>query len=396
MATIQSFKAKCSMSLVTAAEEEYKISPLYIKNVSTEYLFEDCIMPVLYAVLDVDPKIYERLLDNVKDGNINVRIINFDANTGAGLEKEIVNDQFMYFVPAKYNYEKHIEGESELGPFDTSHIVIGMIKAEQIYINKKSFNGVYTNTSTSSLLERFTEDLPELIMDELEFDNEYDSFLLPPEETRAQAIDYLFQQDPFYSTSYNFFMDFDKTYLIDTSGKARETAKATILFQIQKVDSRSAYYTGISKDVDDGTYIIFVNQSDVNVSINTTTDKKYNQIVSTYTDEVTVTDSNITMYSKDTTNKQEFVRANEMAAEIRKTVMDNTSVIIQLVKMNMDSTLITPDKQYMINYDEYSSYNGNYLLMYKKEIINQAGEAYDTTTIIGLKRIAGQDEEEIF
>lgn len=393
MATIQSFKVKCSMSLITVSEEEYKISPIYIKNVMTEYLFEDCIMPIIYAILEVDPNIYEKLLDNVKDGIITMRVINYDANREMGLEKEIINDQFTYFIPAKYNYTKKVEGSTDMGPFDTDHIILGMIKAEMIYLNKKSFNGVFTNTSVSSLLERFMEDLPELVMDELEEDTEFESFLLPPQETRANAIDFLFNQNPFFSTAYNFFMDFKKTFLIDTSGKARETAKATILFKIQNIDSRSAYYTGISKDAEDGTYIVYVNQSDVNVSINTTTDKKYNQIVSTYTDEVTITDSNITMYSKDTTNKQNIVQANEMVADIKKSIMDNTAIIIQLIKMNLDSTLITPEKQYMVDYDEYSSYNGRYLLMYKKEVIAQAGEAYDTTTTIGLKRIAGQEEE---
>ena len=57
--------------------------------------------------------------------------------------------------------------------------------------------------------------------------------------------------------------------------------------------------------------------------------------------------------------------------------------------------VIFMNKSFVIDYANYSAYNGKYLLLYKKEIINQAGEAYDTTSIIGLQRIAQQDEEEL-
>lgn len=391
MSTILSYKAKCSMSLITVTGTEYKISPAYIKAISTDYKFKANIMPILYAILDVDQYIYQKLLDNATDGSINLRIVNYNANADSGLEKEVCNEQFIYFVPTKYNYEKEIVGVDvdELG--DTPHIVLGLIKASMIYDNKFSFNGIYTKTTTEKILKKFLKGLPNLVMDELEYDEEYESFLLPPQQTRSNAIDYLFNKNPFYSTKYMFFMDFKNTYLLNTSGDARNTAKSTILFQIENINARSAYYTGISKDMDNGTYVIYVNQSDVNVSINTTTDKTYNQLVSTYTDMVTTVDSNIVTYTKDTTNKQDFSRANAMATDIRKQIMDNTAVVINLTKMNLDSSLITPDKSFVIDYANYSAYNGKYLLIYKKEIIVRTGDNFNTTTIIGLERVATQE-----
>ena len=392
MATILSYKANCSATLVTATGTEYPIYQPYIKSIVTEYKYFNHIMPCIYLILDVDENLYNTIIDNATEGTITLRCVNYDTNSGTGFQKEIVSDSFIYFIPSKYNYTKDIQDPNIDDSMYYEHIVLGLIKTTHIYINKQSYNGVYEETDTEKLLAKFTEGLPNLMQDELESNTEYESFLLPPQSTRSGAIDYLFTRDPFFKTNYLFFLDFDKTYLLNTSGMAREVSKATILFQIEDINEKSAYYTGFSKDLQNGTYIVYVNMANSNISINTTTDKTYNQIVSTYTDEVTTVDSDISKMMTDTSNKQEFVaRANEMGANIRKQIMDNTAVTINISKKNMDSTLITPDKRYQINYDKYSSYNGTYLLLYKREIFVRAGEAFDTTCIIGLQRIADQN-----
>ena len=392
MSSILSFKADCSASLVTVNGSEYPFNRAYIKSVVTDYRYKDRIMPIIYLILEPDDDLYNTIIDNATDGTITLRCVNFDNNSGTGFQKEIISDNFIYFVPSKFNYTKEIDdsARSQDKSLYTEHIVLGLIKSTHIFLNKQSYNGVYEETDTEKLLAKFTEGLPNLMQDEIEINTEYESFLLPPQSTRTGAIDYLFTRDPFFNTKYLFFMDFTKTYLLNTSGMARNVAKSTILFQIDDINEKSAYYTGFSKDLDNGTYIIYVNMSNVNVSINTTTEKSYNQTVSTYTDEVTVVDSDINKFNKSTQNMQQFTKANEMGTEIRKQLIDNTAVTINLSKMNMDSTLITPDKQYQVNYGKYSSYNGNYLLLYKREMLVQTGESYDTTCIIGLQRIANQ------
>ena len=390
MSTILSYKADCAATLVTVNGKEYPFNNAYIKSISTDYDYKNRIMPIVYMILDVDEVLYNTILDNATDGTITLRCVNYDFNSGTGFKKEIINDSFIYFVPTKYNYSMDLEDPNIDSSMYYEHIVLGLIKSTQIYVNKQSFNGVFTETDTEKMLAKFTNGLPNLMMDELEIKTDYPELLLPPQETRSNAIDYLFNLNPFYKTSYIFFMDFKKTYLLNTSGQARNISKSTILFQVENVDEKSAYYTGFSKDLENGTYVIYINQANANVSLNTTTDKLYNQFVSTYTDEVTTVDSNIITYSKDTSNRQEFTKANEMSTEIRKQLLDNTAVVLNLSKMNMDSTLITPDKCFQVNYSKYSSYNGKYLLLYKKELFIRTGDNFDTTCIIGLQRIADQ------
>lgn len=417
MARILSYKARVSMSLITSGEIETKIPPAYINSIATDIKYKitdpktgkKFIMPIVYAILNVDEPLYNKIISNVTDGMINLRITNYDADNELSINNTIIDDQFIYFIPSKYNYAKSIEDPNINDEDYEEHITLGLIKSTMIYQNKQSFNLSYVSEDeeveingikleleegeildTKRLLELILENLNgEIYMDEIEINKEYnEGLLIPPQGTVAEALDYIFNMNPFYSTDYLFFMDFKKTYLINTSGTARDVAKNTILISIEEVNEKSAYYTGFSKDLDNGTYIVYVNESDANIAVNTTTDKKYNQTVANYTDQVTKLDSNITVLKKDTTNKQEFIKANEMCAEIRKQVLDNTSVIINISKMNMDSTLITPDKCFVVNYPKYSSYNGIYLLMYKKEILVRTDDTFNTTTIIGLERIA--------
>jgi hypothetical protein len=395
MARIQSFKANCSLKLYTAgSNKEIVINPLYIRSMAMDYKFDTNIMPIVYTILDVDIEMYDTIVENATDGRFLVQIVNYDANLGStgGIRKYIVNDEFIYFLPNKYNYAKKLEDpgvDNTDGSGNTLHMVIGLMKAQLIYNNKVSFNGVYENTTTELLLEKVLKGLPKLTMDEIENNKEYEeSFTLLPQQTRAQAIDYIFTDNPFYNTDYIFFMDFKKTYLLNSTGGPREDIdNHTVLFQIVKSNSAASYYNGVVKDAEDGVYVIYVDQSDANFNINTTTDKVNNQIVAYDTDEVTKEDLNVTVSKVATTNKQEFAMVNQLGTDIRKNIMDNTAVTLNITKMNMDSSIITPDKCYQVKHALYPDYDGKYLIMYKKDIISRAGEAFDTTTIIGLQRI---------
>ena len=417
MSKILSYKANAEMSLITTSQKEYPIPMAYIDTIATDFKYKitnskngkKYIMPIIYVILNTDEPLYNTIIENVTDGVINLRLYNYDADNPMSLNNNIIDDQFIYFIPSKYNYSKSIEDPNINEEDYEEHITLGLLKSTMIYKNKQSFNLSYTSgeeeveingiklaleeeeiLDTEKLLELILHEVNnDFFMDELEFNKEYtQGLLIPPQGTISEALDYIFNLNPFYTTDYLFFMDFNKTYLINTSGSNRDVEKSTIIISVEDINAQSAYYTGFSKDLDNGSYIIYVNETDVNIKINTTTDKRYNQTVSTYTDQVTKLDSNISVLKKETSNKQEFTKANEMCAEIRKQIMDNTAVMINFSKMNMDSTLITPDKCYVVNYPKYSAYNGIYLLTYKKEVITRTGNDFNTTTMIGLERIS--------
>ncbi len=355
-------------------------------------------MPVIYVTLDVSTQLYDQIVENATDGKFLLKVYLYNGEDGGiSLQKEIISDQFIYFIPAKYNFSKKVEDpeiSEDINSGETKHIVVGLMKAELIMANKKSFNGNYLETDTEELLEEIIKGVPGISMediDELENKKEYDSFIMIPQESVANAINFLFEECPFYNTNYNFFMDFKKSYLVNSMGVPREKlAIHTILFNINSIGYGTETVTGVASDAEGGIHIIYATETDVNYNINTTTEKGINQMVGYFTDEVTKTDLNITVSKESTTNKQAFLQASQLGVDIRKQMLDNTSVTLQIYKMNMDPSMITPDKCYQVNDSKYPDYNGRYILLYRKDIYARAGEGFDVSTMIGLQRIADQ------
>ena len=398
MASIASYKGQVGMQLITAGSDEIPIFGAYIQSIGTDYNFSGCIMPVIYVTLNVNTELYDQIVENSTDGKFLLRVSIYNGeSSGAGLQKEIINDQFIYFIPSKYNFAKKIDDggiDQDIISGETMHIVVGLMKAELIMANKRSFNGNFLDTDTEQLLETVLKDIPGISMDEIdEIENkkEYASFMMIPQESVANAINFLFEDSPFYNSNYNFFMDFKKSYLLNSMGNPRErNAIHTVLFKINSIGGGSENVTGVASDSENGVHIIYVQETDVNYNINTSTEKGVNQIVGYDTDVITKTDLNIVVSKESTSNKQAFMNANQLGVDIRKQVMDNTSVTLQIYKMNMDPSMITPDKCYMVNDDKYPDYNGKYLILYRKDILARAGEGFDVSTMIGLQRIADQ------
>lgn len=390
----QSFKNICTMSLVAASGEEIPINPEYITAVATDYKYTKNVMPIIYTMLEVDLNLYDKLITNATDSQVNFKMQSFNANVSNSIQKNTINDRFLYFVPTKYNYSQELKDKNIDRSLYTKDIILGLMKSDLIAQNRTSFNGIWENTDTESLLEKITDKIGSpIVMDEIDNVKEYDSFALPPQSTMANALDYLFTKDPFYNTNYIFFLDFDKGYLLNSTGKARgNKADNTIIIDIKELGVQETIASGMVKNGESGATTIYVSQSEANISLNTTTEKHTNQIVATDTDTMSTADLTL-LSGKEDTNRTEFTRATPIGADIRKQALENTSVILNITKRNINSSIITPDKCYKIRYDNSyynSNYGGTYLLVSKNEETVRSDESFDTITMISFRRIAAQ------
>ena len=93
----------------------------------------------------------------------------------------------------------------------------------------------------------------------------------------------------------------------------------------------------------------------------------------------------------DNTTKTTFVRSNN-AAELRNE-LENNSVLIQLMKQNVDGDIFTPNMCFNVtNYGDYSKYDGRYYLSFKRDFYYiSENEEFIITSNIGLK-MAGNEE----
>ena len=382
------FKNEVFMSLRTSDGESSDIDFHYIKAITTDYKFHKNLMPIVYATLDVPSSIYDKIVKNAADGEMYLNVQIYNAKEANAIHTTTIEQTFMYFVPTQYNTSNEFTNDGT----EFKHIVIGMLQAELINMNKKTFNGVWTETNTQELLEMFLAATEErLSMDEIEIEKEYETITIPPQNSMADAIDYLFQTDPFYNENYLFFMDYDTTYLIATNGSEREfSSMPTVNIEVTKSKSRDVYFDGVVKDSDSGTYVLYVNESDVEFSINTTTEKNANQVWGISNVEISKNDINIaaqephpakTVFEPDT--------AHDLAS-IKAKILENTSITLNITKLNLDASTITPDKHYNLTHPDYPEYDGTYILKTKNEYISQSGFDFDTVSVLSFERLADQ------
>ena len=164
----------------------------------------------------------------------------------------------------------------------------------------------------------------------------------------------------------------------------------TVVFDIRQITMTESYYEGMTKDLAKNCYLIYVNVADSNISVNNATDKNTNQIVGVDEDGVTITDLNLNK-SKFSTTKQIFTRTDSTQTNVAKSEIESTGVLLSLTKQNIDASILTPDKIYLVNnYNDYEKYNGKFVIMYKKEIIVKVDNSFTSTTVVGLRRLADQ------
>lgn len=391
MGKISAYKNKISMKLITNNNEQ-DIPLEYIVAIIVDHNYERNIMPLVYVELNVDLNLYDDIISNASNGKMFLNVKTYDTNSTMALMEDTIKDQFVYFVPSNIQYTKELKDEQLNRNINTKSIILGLMKIDLINKNKTIFNGVYRNVDTNILINEFTSNLGEIIIDPLDNNSLMNEFILPPQDSVVKTIDYLFNYKvPFYNSKYNFFMDWNRSYLLNMNGSASKAGMNTVNFKIMQINDNEAYYQGITKELEAGTYVIFINVGDCKVSVNTTTEKNTNQLIGVNSSNISVMNLDINK-SSNSINKPLFIRTESDAVtetSVKKNILEGTSVIVNFSKPNMDTSIITPDKRFIIDcYNDYDKYNGTYILTHKKEVIAKVDNNFSSTISMGFRKIS--------
>ena len=73
---------------------------------------------------------------------------------------------------------------------------------------------------------------------------------------------------------------------------------------------------------------------------------------------------------------------------LEKNTLESSTIFMDIVKEHIDGSIITPNKQYIVkNYADYSDYNGNYALFYKKEVLKNINGEFGISVNVGLRKV---------
>lgn len=381
----KTFMADVSLSYIKGSKVT-EIEPDKIRSIVISHDYETKVMPVIVLSLCIGSELYSDIVNYKDVSKIYLKIQFRDANSDTSIARDYINDQFTYFLSSTSpNYSKTLNEANTNADSDYKTLYIGLMSMTLMNDIRSSFNGVFKDIDQNTLIQMALNGT-NVVLKEPTYNNKYDAIIIPPIDSRSKMISYIFDMDPFYDTDYLYFMDFDESYLLSRDGIAVHQDNGTlddIIIDVRDVTSEEAYYEGMQ--IKNNAYYIYVNPANCNVSINQCAEKVANRIVGFSEDKMEIVDLDINR-SLGSDVKIAYHRTSNVM--LYKNSIESSSLTIEVVKENIDSRVITPNKSIMVsNYEEFSDYNGKYLLMYKHEVITGNAGEFTVTSSFGLKKL---------
>ena len=388
MSTRQAYKTEVEVAF--NGSEYFDIDPSKVIYIVIEHMYEDRVMPVIYICISMDTDLYSTILDEKDSAKIFLRIQKYNAYSNTSLSKDYIKGEFSYFLSSTMpEYSKDLSDYNTNVDSNYKTIVIGLLDMAIMNTLRKTFGGDGTKKGIDqhTLVYEAVEDT-KIVMKTPDYNLVYDNLYIPPITSRKAMLEFIFDTDPFYDTEFMYFIDFDVSYLLDRTGEAVSAGDGQlddVIIDVQAVTMEEAYNEGMEER--NGSYYININPANTNVSMDVGTDKIHNQLVAASADGAETMDLDINR-NVDSDTKQTFRRLSESSAIVYKNAIETSQVCIELVKENIDPRYITPNKCFSINnYEGYDEYNGKYLLLYKKEVIQGATSDFASMLTIGVKKL---------
>ena len=394
---ITTFTYDCEVSF-NDAENNTSTSILKecVKYLLIEHDYRNRIMPVIYMKVNLTPSLYNKMVPQQGKSKIFLNLTRVrNQGSTSSCAKSVIRDEFDYYMTDDPNSYKKLDTLAEGRGQAYKLCYIGLIKSDLQAINRKTFEGIYKDTNTASLVQEATKDM-DIVMQPLTNNIPITNFACPTVTSIGQFLNYLNQQYSFYSGNYIYYLDFDKVYLRSNDGSyidAKDGDHKYIAFDIRDLTDYDSLSSGIVDDDNQDAYIVYIESNNAQLLIDritselngTITNISNNAVQDTSvvdTSAITSIDSNIAANTIITTN-------DPNGASNLSTMIAENSDTLTVTKTDMDSRIFTPNKVYMLSYyEDNPSYCGIYYLTKKQEIYLRNGNQMSCQMTITMKKTA--------
>lgn len=363
------------------------VNPENIVYIMIEHDYDNQVLPIIYVCVSVGNDLYNKIVRYKDTAKFYLNIKKTNQNSTAAVSRSTINGTFNY-IPSTTNpnFQQDLVTGDDFLDNSYKRIMIGLVSIELTNKLRKSFNQIYNNIDQKTLVALALEGT-NCVIENLTYNKRYTSLMVPPLSSRYKMLEFIFDEDNFYDTSFRYFMDFERSYLVSKKGNAinaNDGDLSSVIVNIRAVTDNEAYYDGI--EVRNGSYYVYINPSNSNVILNEGIEKVANQIVA-LDDDYTVQTLDLNINNTEgSETKQTFIRASNAA--IYKNELETNTITIEILKQHIDGTYFTPNKCITVNnYGEYKKYNGRYIMSYKREFYKCIAGEFVMSCNVGLKKI---------
>ena len=368
-----------------------------IKYIIVEHDYRKAIMPVMYMKVNLIPSVYNKMVPEQGKSKLYLKLYRTRRKgSTSATAKKVIYDEFDYFMTDDPSGYKKLDTIGEEKGLAYKECFIGIIKLDLQKQNQRSFASVYKNTNMVSLVQNATSHMKMIIQPFA--NNEYFNYLVcPPVNTVGQFLAYLNTRKSFYNGSYTYYMDFDKTYLRSNDGSyidAKDGDYKYIAFDIRDLTANQALTTGMVEDPNQDAYIIYVAARDAQINVDRITSSLVSDIQAVDTKDGSTLQTAVVNTSYNTNIGTSGANVTHVsvdpnaATNMSTRIAENSNTMI-ITKVDMDSRVFTPNKQYLLcNYEDNPKYCGIYYMVSKKEIYLRNGAQMTCQMTITFKKCA--------
>lgn len=394
----EQYNYKIVLKYINSTNIEVEIDSSQIQYILIDKDFDNTNMPVITIFGSIEKNILDDMIKYSNDNLVTLGIYKYDStNQSDNITEKYFNDKFIYILNEDLSRTELIDNpngiDSKTGNQQYKDVTIFLIQQDAINHNRNTINGVYHNASMNSLILQSSNYLGNMLLEPIRYDTKFDQVIIPPIDSISNYIKYLNDNlGVFYNTPYRFFIDFDLTYIVSSSGKAiraRNQYIYTIVIEIQKIDKDTSEEAGAYVDLRSGKYTINIDASKVEYSKNNVTNKMVNKVTvinskgDTFEQDVNDNKTKIT-----STINQVMNISNNDQNTINSIVysVESSNVIISLVKNDLDASLFTINKEYIINDYVHESYSKRYILLNVQQLFIKQNGNFIMSTILKFKK----------
>lgn len=356
-----------------------------IHNVIIDRNYDKYNMPMIFVNLALDIRTIDELVRNYKKDTMIIRFYKI-IESDITLKEKIIECKCTYFLNEDVNYLDELTYKGDETEDKYKLTTIGLMPLDIINKNKALTLGTSISGTPNDIIKYYTKKL-NMVMERLDYNEPYDKQLLQSVNSISELISYLNSLAVLYKTSYRFFMDFDRTYLVSSSNKAVPAAGETIdsvLIVVNDVLKDMKDQEGMYTNKEQKNYQINVPSIDTNLKRNQLFEKTYTSLTATTTSgEINSTELNVNKsdYSGDKNNLTRIANNNtNMLANIQGDI-DSTSIIFTMAKVGLDTSVLNINKRYVIrNFDVHSDLDGDFLLSRKTDLFIRQGTTFELET----------------
>lgn len=351
-------------------------------------------MPIVYVTMHVDKKVVDKIVLNSNTALFNLTVYKYNELSSSSVKKKCIEGKFTYVIPDDVNKNNDIDynDKTDDGAFGHTFkdISVGLLRLDHVDANKRFAELNLKDAKTGTIARSITGGCNNIVIEPFDTNKQFKQINIPAVDSTSKALSYLNDQSTFYSTPYRFYMGFDKTYLVSSSGNSisgNGDLCSSIIVKVKNIIADEANDEGYV--LDDNNASIYVSQVNTQVYDNTISNKSVSSIRSISTSGASSeTLKNKSDYAKKKTNN---VRINNDNTNMQKNLVadaNNNGFYFYFYKAGLDLGLFTINKKITVEHvDNYRRFNGKYLVYRVRDTLIREDETFSILTAVNLRKI---------